>query len=97
MGDILRRRVVLHGPSTLTISIPTKWAKKHGIKKGDELEVKELNNALIVGTDREYGPVPRAEVDLTGLSDEAINSILAVVHKLAYEEVSISFNQPRIK
>ncbi len=45
----MKRKVVLHGPSTLTVSLPSLWAKKFGIKKGDELDVVEEGGELRIG------------------------------------------------
>ena len=87
----IKRKVVLHGPSTLTISLPTKWIKKHGVKKGDELEVEEFDKILKVSTDREYSPVRSIKVDLNNLSEDAIKSILAVLHKSGYDEIEVDF------
>ncbi len=44
----MKRKVSLHGPSTLTVSLPSKWVKKYCIKKGDELDIEEKNSTLII-------------------------------------------------
>ncbi len=49
----MKRKIVLHGPSTLTVSLPASWAKKFSIKKGDELEVDEIGNELRVSASNE--------------------------------------------
>ena len=44
-----RRKVQLTGGSTLTISLPIKWARKVGIKQGDELTlIQQSNDALLM-------------------------------------------------
>ena len=35
----MKRKVVQQGPSTLMVSLPAKWAKRLGIKKGDEINI----------------------------------------------------------
>jgi len=45
----MKRKVSQIGPATLMVSLPAKWAKKHNIKKGDELEVTEKGGSLLVG------------------------------------------------
>ena len=37
----MKRKVVKHGQNTLTVSLPSKWCRAHGIKQGDEIEVEE--------------------------------------------------------
>ena len=49
----IKRKVVLHGRSTLTVSLPSIWLKKLKISKGDELEVREYGNEIRIS--RENG------------------------------------------
>ncbi len=44
----MRRRIIKQGAATLTISLPSKWAKQHNLKGGDELELEENNNNLTI-------------------------------------------------
>jgi len=46
----MKRKVVLHGPGTLGVSLPSKWTKKHGIKKGNEVDIQELEGNIIIGS-----------------------------------------------
>ncbi|MFH1401093.1 MAG: phosphate uptake regulator PhoU [Nanoarchaeota archaeon] len=85
----MKRRVVLHGPSTLTISLPTEWVKRHGIHKGDELEVEEAPDGLRISTSREPRPDRHVDIDLDNLSDDAIRSILDVLHKSGYDDIRV--------
>ena len=50
----IKRRVVLHGPSTLTISLPASWVKKFNIRKGDELNLEEFGNELRINPEKEF-------------------------------------------
>ena len=34
------------GPSSLVVSLPSKWVKQIGVKAGDEIHVEELTNGL---------------------------------------------------
>ncbi|MFA6462302.1 MAG: AbrB/MazE/SpoVT family DNA-binding domain-containing protein [Candidatus Woesearchaeota archaeon] len=44
----MKRKIVKHGEATLTISLPAKWVKKLNLKQGEELEVEEEKNKLII-------------------------------------------------
>ena len=35
----MKRKTVLHGQSTLTVSLPSEWVKKFNVGKGDELNL----------------------------------------------------------
>ena len=44
----MKRKVIQIADSTQLISLPRKWAQKFNIKKGDELEVEEHDNKIVV-------------------------------------------------
>ena len=44
----MKRKVVKQGAATLTISLPSKWTKKFELKNGDEINLNEKGDALIV-------------------------------------------------
>ena len=92
---VIKRRVVLHGPSTLTISLPSKWIKRFNIKKGDELEIKEYGDMLRINTEK--GPAEKKiSLDMTDLDELTLWFILPVLHKSGYDEVEVCFNNPKI-
>lgn len=47
---IMFRKVTKTGPATLTAALPAKWVKKQRIKAGDEIEINEIDNKLIIQT-----------------------------------------------
>ena len=46
----MRKKLVKQGHSTLTITIPAKWARENKLKAGDELELNTKQNSLIIST-----------------------------------------------
>ena len=48
----MKRKVIQIAESTQLVSLPRKWAVQYGIKKGDELEVEEQGNRIMVSTER---------------------------------------------
>ncbi|MBI5880641.1 phosphate uptake regulator PhoU [archaeon] len=57
----MKRKVNRVGQSTLTVSLPSKWARKHGVKAGDEIDVDEVANRLVVSG----GLAPQKEKEAT--------------------------------
>jgi len=86
------RRVVQHGPSTLTVSLPTQWTKKNGVGKGSEVEVCEGAAGLTITLPFQKQKPQRIDVDFSQLTEDAINSLLAVLHKCTYREIHITFS-----
>jgi len=47
-GGTMRRKVIKQGHNTLTMTLPSDWVKKLNLKSGDELEISEKDNMLLV-------------------------------------------------
>jgi phosphate uptake regulator len=44
----MKRKVIKQGHNTLTITLPTTWCQRIGIKEGDEIELSENEDALMI-------------------------------------------------
>jgi len=89
----MRRKVIQIAQSTQLISLPRKWALAHDIKKGDELNISEEGNKLVVST--ETGPhIGKVEVDITGLDRDSIMYLLRALYKNGYDDMTIRFKKP---
>jgi len=90
----IKRKVILHGPSTLTVSLPSKWVKTNNIKKGDELNVDDEGEVLTIYPGQEHLLIKKTKADFSDTNWGAIHSILSVLHKSGYDEIEITFNNP---
>ena len=86
---IMRRKLIQHGLSSLTISLPIKWVKKNNLKKSDEIELDELNEKIIISTKKHYKP-QKIDVDISN-SKPMIKKIIGATFKSGYDEVNIKF------
>jgi len=48
----MKRKVVKLGPATLVVSLPSKWARKTNVNAGDEVELDEREDGLLISTER---------------------------------------------
>src|SRR3989338_3545519 len=87
------RKIIQIADSTQLVSIPRKWALKHELKKGDELEVSEEGNRLILSTGKvsERGAV---DVAIQQLDRDSIMYFVRSLYKNGYDEIIIRFKQP---
>jgi len=53
----LKRKVIQIANSTQLISLPRKWSLKYGVRKGDEIEVEENGNKIVVSTEGKLEPI----------------------------------------
>lgn len=84
----MKRKVVKHGTATLTISLPIQWARKFAIKHGDELDIEERGNRIII---KPYNERLEKEIVVNIDLKENIPRRLIVSHYIA------GYNQIRVK
>jgi len=92
----MKRKVSLIGPSTLMVSLPSKWVKENSIKKGDELEILEENKNLkiiINKTDKKLV----ANFDVSNL-DKMLYRFVGALYKAGFDEVKLIYkNHDQLK
>lgn len=86
----MKRKVVLHGPSTLGISLPLGWVKKMRVKKGDSLVVEPHQNMLVVSLPQTQ---QKTEVML-GNRELLGRRYITAVYRKGYDEVSLRYTDP---
>ncbi|MBS3176651.1 phosphate uptake regulator PhoU [Candidatus Woesearchaeota archaeon] len=86
----MRRKVVLHGPSTLTVSLPSKWARKFDVKRGDELDVEEEENNLKIHSPNSIKRVKQIQFDASQLDETLAWNVLTLLHKSGYDEIKLT-------
>jgi phosphate uptake regulator len=59
----MKRKIVKHGQSTLTVSIPSKWAKNNNLHNGDLINIEASKDKLILSKEDKY--FEEIEIDLT--------------------------------
>ncbi|MEW5896711.1 MAG: phosphate uptake regulator PhoU [Nanoarchaeota archaeon] len=90
----MKRRVIKQGNNTLTITLPRKWAEKFNVKVGDELEVEEKVNSLIINCQKEIS-LNKIKLDLDNLSP-LINRTLLKIYEEGYDEVELSYSKSEL-
>ena len=46
------RKVIKQGHNTLTVTLPSKWVKSRDIKPGDDINIKEKDNGLLITSEK---------------------------------------------
>ncbi len=92
---MMRRKVIQIGDSTQLVSLPRKWAKKHGIKKGDEMEVDEQGNKIIIRTGDFQPSSKQIQLDFTQLAP-LLKRALHALYKVGYDAVVLKYNDPKL-
>lgn len=88
----MRRKVIKHGSSTLTVSLPSKWAKRYDIKKGDELIIDEVGKDLVIRTENTSKTEP-CEFD-TKNNKRLGKSYLTSKYRSGHDQITLKFADP---
>lgn len=74
------------------ISLPRDWAKRQGLKKGDEMEIKEAGKQLVLTPEKEQAG-EKVEIDVTNLDKSLIWRYFGAAYRKGCEEIKLSFKQ----
>ncbi len=88
----MRRKAIQLANQTIVISLPIKWVRQHGIKKGDEIEVEEKEEKIVVSIQKE----PEEIKKIINLDDYGImqNRIVLSQYLKGVDELEIKFSKP---
>lgn len=87
------RKLIAHGPSSLTIALPFKWVKKYNLKKGDIVSVEEDDKGLRVNP-RPSERKKAISINLAKHAWPAVVTVLTTVYRRGYDEVSVKYETP---
>jgi phosphate uptake regulator len=85
----MKRKLVKQGAATLMVSIPSKWAKKFNLDKGDEIDIEEKGNSLILGVE-ERKRKNEITVQLTKENKNEIYPILTHAYRLGFNKIILT-------
>ncbi|PLW79292.1 hypothetical protein C0585_08435 [Candidatus Woesearchaeota archaeon] len=86
----MRRKIVKQGTATMTISLPSKWVKQNNLKEGDEVEMTEEENKLVIGGEGSNDEIKKIEIKgKFGKND------LSHLYMVGYDEVVIHFDDEK--
>lgn len=88
----MKRKVNRVGQNTLTVSLPTKWAKEHGLKQGDELDVLEKDDSLVLSTFASSSH-KFIELDISKFGDMS-GRVIGALYKAGYDEMKLTYDDP---
>ncbi|MBI2133346.1 AbrB/MazE/SpoVT family DNA-binding domain-containing protein [Candidatus Woesearchaeota archaeon] len=87
----MKRKVIQLAGKTLVVSLPSKWAKKLGIKKGDELEIEEKFDKL-VATARKSIDIEKTSIMIKqDIGKEVQRWAISAIQKSGYDEIEILY------
>jgi hypothetical protein len=89
----MKRKINLVGQNTLTVSLPSKWVSSHNIKKGDEINLDEDGQQLILSIGEKQGREKEIDIKVDSGNWRYIRLILGSIYKKGYTTIRVSFDK----
>ncbi|NQU98024.1 phosphate uptake regulator PhoU [Candidatus Woesearchaeota archaeon] len=90
----MKRKAIQLAGKTLVVSLPSKWAKKNNVEKGDELDIEEEEKRLIVSTEK------ARKTEKIILDTEELGSYdplyIAYIYQAGIDEVRINYRDREV-
>lgn len=87
----MKRKLVKQGASTLMVSLPAKWTKRFGLGKGDEVDLAEHEERLIITSEPMASTVKRTELSLYGKTESSIRTQVTNTYRAGYDRIMVTF------
>lgn len=87
----MKRRIIKQGHNTLTLTLPADWVKKLNLKSGDEIDILEKENALILNTSCNHKE-KFCEIDIRGFSVPLLWRYIQSAYRSGCDEIRILFD-----
>lgn len=87
----MKRKIIKQGHSTLTITLPNKWAKDLKLNAGDEVDIFESDGTIIVNGKQKSQP-KTTTIDITGLRVPMIWRFFQSAYREGYDEIKVVFD-----
>jgi len=93
----MRRKIMKLGPSTMVVSIPSKWIHSTGIKQGQEIELTEKNNELIISSTKGNKSKKETTIEITQDNSQDIEIILTHLYRQGFDKLLVKNVEKQIE
>lgn len=92
----MKRKINRVGQNTLTVSLPSTWIKTLNLKQGEDLEVIEEGDKLILGKTASKRESKKISYEIKLKSRWTVRKFLFSSYKNGYDEIEFHFKEPEI-
>lgn len=92
---IMKRKLVKQGVRALTLTLPSIWVKAHNLNAGDEIEIIESDDSLMISAERKQ-TIKDISVDVSGLLPRLADRFIARSYQKGYDKITIKYDEPEL-
>lgn len=89
----MKRKAIQLANQTIVISLPSKWVKQQGIKKGDEIDITEEDEKLIIRGST-HSDIKTFVLDIKDYSQTILCRQLRTLYRKGYDKLTLRFRSP---
>ena len=86
----MKRKLIKQGAGGLTICLPKRWTEKNNLGSGDEIDVEEAEDKLIIGG-KGAGKRKTIKVNIPATSKSLAKSIISNAYKKGYDIIEVIY------
>jgi len=84
------RKIIKQGHNTLTVTLPSKWAKRFNLKPGEEVNIIERENGLFISSEKIDSP-SEIKINIAGLSIPLTWKHIATAYRAGFDKIIVQF------
>ena len=89
----MKRKIIKQGLGGNTIFLPIGWVRRNNLKAGDEIDIQEKENDLLIIGDKKQ-KIKTKEIIIGDTDNNAqIRTIIASLYKAGYQEIVLHFEK----
>ncbi len=92
----MKRKLVRQGISTMMISLPSKWIKANNLDKGDEIDLEEKGNELVIGAEVLTKGKKEIKIDITPENKHDISPLLTHTYRKGFDRIILEGINPSL-
>ncbi|MBD3249078.1 AbrB/MazE/SpoVT family DNA-binding domain-containing protein [Candidatus Woesearchaeota archaeon] len=92
----MRRKLVKQGGSALTVSLPSKWVKKFNLNAGDEIEMDEEKNNLLISKDEIKKGKKKIVINIDNYSYLTLARYVYGLYRSNYDKIILIYKKSEI-
>jgi len=88
----MKRKLIGLGNGSLVVSLPSKYVQKNELKKGNEVELSEVEGGLVLSVHSNVEPKKKV-IDIGNLSNIS-GRYISSLYRMGYDEFEVKFSKP---
>jgi len=88
----MRRKLIKQGGTGLTFYVPKKWIDEQNLKPGNEIEVENVGENLLISSTETKRTKKRIELEIKESTESAVRTIIVNAYRAGYDKITLKFS-----